>query len=112
LRFGLPEALKHVVERSGALVKVFATTRVDPDILLQFEVFPRIELDLDDNVDDINQFVGITIEIRWCPAQKGFPGDEKADGWAGLAAEGRDARGVEAPMPLPRSLAHLKRGIS
>jgi len=57
LRFGLLEALKHVVERSGALVKVFATTRMDTDILLQFEMFPRIELEPDDNVDDINRFV-------------------------------------------------------
>jgi ribonuclease HI len=51
----------------------------------------------------------ITIEIRWCPAHKGVPGNEKADEWAKLAAENPDARGVE---PLPRSLAHLKRGIT
>jgi ribonuclease HI len=51
----------------------------------------------------------ITIEIRWCPAHKGVPGNEKADEWAKLAAENPDARGVE---PLPRSLAHLKRQIS
>jgi ribonuclease HI len=51
----------------------------------------------------------ITIEIRWCPAHKGVPGNEKADEWAKLAAESPDARGVE---PLPRSLAHLKREIS
>ena len=57
LRFGLMESLKRVVERSGALVKVFATTRMDPDILLQFVMFPRIELEPDDNVNDINRFV-------------------------------------------------------
>ena len=38
-------------------VKVFATTRMGIDILMQFEMFPRIELEPDDNVDDINRFV-------------------------------------------------------
>jgi hypothetical protein len=52
---------------------------------------------------------GITIEIRWCPAPKGVPGNEKAAEWAKLAAENPDARGVE---PLPRSLAYLKGEIS
>jgi ribonuclease HI len=50
-----------------------------------------------------------TIEIGWCPAHKGDPGNEKADEWAKLAAEKLDARGVER---LPRSLSHLKREIS
>jgi len=27
------------------------------DILMQFEMFPRIELEPDDNVDDISRFV-------------------------------------------------------
>ena len=57
LRLELLEALKHVVERSNTLVKIFATTRMDTDILVQFEMFPRIELEPDDNVDDINRFV-------------------------------------------------------
>jgi hypothetical protein len=53
--------------------------------------------------------LGITIEIRWCPAHKGVPGNEKADEWAKLAAGSPNARGVE---PFPRSLAHVKREIS
>jgi hypothetical protein len=57
LRLGLLEALKHVMERSNTPVKIFATTRMDTDILMQFEMFPRIELEPDDNVDDINRFV-------------------------------------------------------
>ena len=67
---------------------------------------------------------GITIEIRWCPAHKGITGNEKADEWAKLAAAEADTRGVEwlnysydgrsevRVMPLPRSLANLKREIS
>jgi len=65
---------------------------------------------------------GIIIEIRWCPAHKGVEGNEKADEWAKIAAEEPDTRGVEwlsysdrtevRPMPLPRSLANLKREIT
>jgi hypothetical protein len=43
------------------------------------------------------------------PAHKRVPGNEKADEWAKLAAEKRDARGVEA---VPRSHAHLKQEMS
>jgi len=57
MRFELLEALRHVVESPDTRVKIFATTRMDTDILMQFEMFPRIELEPDDNVDDINQFV-------------------------------------------------------
>jgi len=57
VRMGLLEALKHVVQRSKSLVKIFATTRMDTDILLQFGMFPRIELEPNDNDNDINRFV-------------------------------------------------------
>jgi len=62
----------------------------------------------------------VSVEIR--SAHKDVPGKEEADEWVELAAEEPDARGVEwlghsdrteaQPMPLPRSLAHLKRVIS
>ena len=65
---------------------------------------------------------GIIIEIRWFPARKGIEGNEKADEWAQIAAGGPDDCGVEwlnysdrtevRTMPLPRSLANLKREIS
>ena len=56
-RIRLLKALKNIIEKSKNLVKVFATTRMDPDILRQFEMFPRIELEPDDNIGDISQFV-------------------------------------------------------
>jgi hypothetical protein len=62
LRLGLLKALKHVVERSNTLVKIFVTTRMDTDILVQFEMFPRIELEPDDSVDDINRFVKAKVQ--------------------------------------------------
>jgi len=65
---------------------------------------------------------GITIKIRWCPAHKGIAGNEKADEWAKIAAEEPDTRGAEwlsysdrveaRAMPLPRSLANVKREVS
>ena len=65
---------------------------------------------------------GIVIEIRWCAAHIGIAGNEKADEWAKIAAEEPDTHGVEwlnysdrtevRAMPLPRSLANLKREIS
>jgi len=66
----------------------------------------------------------IIIEIQWCPAHRGVAGNEKADEWAKTAAEEPDTHGVEWlsydydsqsevwAMPLPRSLANLKREIS
>ena len=56
-RLHLLKALKNIIEKSKNLVKVFATTRMDPDILQQFEIFPRIELEPGDNMGDIIQFV-------------------------------------------------------
>jgi len=62
IRVQLLESLKHVVERSKNLVKIFATTRMDTEILRQFEMFPRIEMQPDDNVSDINQFVRTKVQ--------------------------------------------------
>ena len=56
-RIHLLRALNNIIEKSKNLVKIFATTRMDPDILRQFEIFPKIELKPDDNVGDINVFV-------------------------------------------------------
>ena len=56
-RLLLLQALKSIIEKSKNLVKIFATTRMDTDILRQFEMFPRIELQPDDNIGDINRFV-------------------------------------------------------
>ena len=56
-RLSLLKALKYIIEKSKNLVKVFATTRMDIDILLQFDKFPSIELQPDDNIDDISRFV-------------------------------------------------------
>jgi hypothetical protein len=53
---------------------------------------------------------GIIIEVRWCPARKGVPGNEKADEWAKLVAEEPNAHSMESlqtgarPMPFPRCL--------
>jgi len=63
----------------------------------------------------------IIIEIRWCPAHKGVAGNEKARVGRDYAEEPETHRvewlsyldRAEArAMPLPRSLAHLKREIS
>jgi len=62
IRLTLLKVLRHVVDESKNLVKIFATTRMDTDILLQFEMFPRIELQPDDNANDINQFVETMVQ--------------------------------------------------
>ena len=37
----------------------------------------------------------VKIEINWCTAHKGIPGNEVADGWAKLAASEPNEHGVE-----------------
>ncbi|KAF8428814.1 hypothetical protein EV426DRAFT_677542 [Tirmania nivea] len=56
-RIHLLKCLNHVIQTSKNVVKIFVTTRMDMDILSQFENFPRIELQPDDNIGDINKFV-------------------------------------------------------
>jgi len=61
-RLKLLNALKYVVERSTSVVKFFTTARMDTDILINLETFPRVELQPDDNVSDINRFVESSIQ--------------------------------------------------
>jgi hypothetical protein len=56
-RKDLLQTLKFVMENSRNLVKIFATTRMDVDIVRQFEMFPRIELQPDDNASDVECFI-------------------------------------------------------
>jgi len=57
IRIRLLKSLKHVIEKSKNLVKIFATSRNDMDIFLQFKEFPMIDLEPDDNISDINEFI-------------------------------------------------------
>ena len=61
-RIQLLKALKNTIEKSKSLVKIFATTRMDPDILLQFVMFPRIEMEPGDNISDINHYVKTNLQ--------------------------------------------------
>ena len=61
-RLLLLKTLINIIERSKNLVKIFATTRMDTDILRQFEKFPMIELQPDDNISDITQFVKTKVQ--------------------------------------------------
>ncbi|RPB22319.1 hypothetical protein L211DRAFT_333519 [Terfezia boudieri ATCC MYA-4762] len=63
-RIHLLKSLKNVIKASKNVVKIFVTTRMDSDILMQFEIFPRIELEPDDNKDDsdINAFLRIQVQ--------------------------------------------------
>ena len=61
-RLLLLKALINFIEKSKSLVKIFATPRMDTDILRQFEQFPMIELQPDDNISDITQFVRTKIQ--------------------------------------------------
>jgi hypothetical protein len=61
-RIDLLRCLNRVIKDPQNLVKIFATTRMDPDILFQFNIFPRIELQPDDNFHDINRFIQIKLD--------------------------------------------------
>ncbi|KAI5794241.1 hypothetical protein FPQ18DRAFT_304644 [Pyronema domesticum] len=58
----LLNALKYVIAQSKNLVKIFAMPQMDHAIIVQFPMFPRIELQPDDNVSDINQFVKARVQ--------------------------------------------------
>ncbi|KAA8894567.1 hypothetical protein FN846DRAFT_999693 [Sphaerosporella brunnea] len=57
VRIILLKSLQEVIKTSNNLVKVFATSRNNPDILRQFEMFPRISLQPEDNFGDIKEFI-------------------------------------------------------
>lgn len=56
-RIHLLKSLKYVVEKSKNLVKIFITSRNDPDILTQLGSFPRIDIQPDDQASDISNFI-------------------------------------------------------
>ena len=61
-RLHLLKELKNIIQKSKNLVKIFATTRMDTDILRQLQMFPSIELQPDDNIVDITQFVEVKVQ--------------------------------------------------
>ncbi|KAF8536957.1 hypothetical protein BDD12DRAFT_701267, partial [Trichophaea hybrida] len=62
IRIRLLKSLKWVIEKSNNLVKIFATSQNDIDILYQFKEFPRIDLLSDDNFIDISKFIENRLE--------------------------------------------------
>lgn len=62
IRINLLEALRLVIESSKNLVKIFATSRNDPDILKEFSTFPRIDVQPEDHARDIDRFIKSKIE--------------------------------------------------
>jgi len=61
-RIFLLKCLKHVIAASKNVVKIFVTTRMDTDILTQFQMFPRLELQPDDNIGDISGYVRTKVQ--------------------------------------------------
>jgi hypothetical protein len=53
----LLKVLNDIMAQSKNLVKIFAITQMNPEIVAQFKIFPRIELQPNDNVSDIDQFI-------------------------------------------------------
>jgi len=62
IQLELLNALKYFVKRSTGVVKFLTTARMDTDILIHLETFPRVELQPDDNVSDINRFIESSIQ--------------------------------------------------
>jgi hypothetical protein len=62
IRSHLLKTLRLVIEKSKNLVKIFATSRNDPDILQQFSIFPRIDVQPEDHASDIHKFIKSKIE--------------------------------------------------
>jgi hypothetical protein len=62
IRVHLLKLLKSVIEKSENLVKIFATSRNDPDILNHFSMFPRIDVQPDDYGSDISNFIHSEVE--------------------------------------------------
>lgn len=63
IRLELLKSLKQVIDKSKSIVKIFGTLRNDPDILSQFNMFPRIVMDPNDNTCDINRFIKTKLEV-------------------------------------------------
>lgn len=69
VRIRLLKALKLAIDKSKKPLKIFATSRNDVDILHQFTMFPRIDVQPDDNGNDINKFIKTTVESAVADAQ-------------------------------------------